>query len=310
MAFQTGDIIGPYTISKSLSNEGGMSQVFLAYDTERPSHIAALKVQMTHEEKGAVFQDLLRQEAETLQQLRHPGIVRIYPLRIDNRVAYAARAHDYDNQPWYYAMEYLSQGSNLSNTIKNIKKFPVEWTVELFYQLLITVEYVHLRGYAHGDLKPQNILLRHPPAVNETPFPILIDFGSSITVKQGIRQLSASIRYSPPEVVLALERQDISPETLITQPTKIDVWALGAILFEMVTGRALINRTHRRDITTTILRDRLDTMRSLRPDIHPSLDKLLSVMLRRKAAERPSITELIQAVEERIHSVRPPRIRQ
>jgi serine/threonine-protein kinase len=207
-------------------------------------------------------------------------------------------------------MEYLSQGSNLSNTIKNIKKFPIEWIVELFYQLLITVEYVHLRGYAHGDLKPQNILLRHPPAVNETPFPILIDFGSSITVKQGIRQLSASIRYSPPEVVLALERQDISPETLITQPTKIDVWALGAILFEMVTGRALINRTHRRDITTTILRDRLDTMRSLRPDIHPSLDKLLSVMLRRKAAERPSITELIQAVEERIHSVRPPRIRQ
>jgi len=310
MAFQTGDIIGPYTISKLLSNEGGMSQVFLAHDTERPSHMAALKVQMTHEEKGAVFQDLLRQEAETLQHLRHPGVVRIYPLRIDNRVAYAARAYDYNNQPWYYAMEYLSQGSNLSSVIKSIRKFPVEWIVELFYQLLIVVEYVHLRGYAHGDLKPQNIFLRYPLAINETPFPILIDFGSATTIKHGIRQLSASIRYSPPEVILALERQDISPETLITQPEKIDVWALGAILFEMVTGRPLINRSNRREITTTILRDRLDTMRSLRPDIHPSLDKLASVMLRRNATERPDITELLQAVEERIHSVRPPRIRQ
>lgn len=310
MAFQTGDIIGPFTISKSLSTEGGMSNVYLANDTERPYHIAALKIQMTHEEKGAVFQDLLRQEAEILQHLRHPGIVRIYPLRIDNRVAYAARAYDYNNQPWYYAMEYISKGISLESYIKTINKFPVEWIIELFYQLLVTVEYVHLRGYAHGDLKPQNMLLRYPPAANETPLPVLIDFGSATLIRQGVRQLSASIRYSPPEVVLALERQDISPEKLIAQPEKIDVWALGAILFEIVTGRPLINRKHLRDITTTILRDRLDTMRSLRPELHPSLDKLLSVMLRRNPAERPSITELIQAVEERIHSVRPPRIRQ
>ncbi len=310
MTLQNGDIIGPYTISKSLSDDGGMSQVFLAYDTERPSHLAAIKVQLTHNNNSTVFQDLLRQEGEFLQRLRHPGIIHIYPLRINNRIAYAARASDHPNQPWYYAMEYINKGNSLDYYGKRIKKHPVAWVIEMFYQLLIIVQYIHQRGYAHCDLKPQNILLRRPPAANETPLPILIDFGSAAEVKRGIRQLSASLRYSSPEVVLALNRQDIPPEKLIRHPKKTDIWALGAILFEVLTGRPLINRKRRADITTTILRGRLDTIRSLRPDIHASLDKLLGVMLRRNPEERPNIDEVIWAIEERIYSVRPPRIGQ
>ncbi len=310
MTLQNGDIIGPYTIYKSLSDDGGMSQVFLAYDTERPSYMAAVKVQITHNDNRTTFQDLLRQEAQFLQRLRHPGIIRIYPLRIDNRIAYAARAHEHPHQPWYYAMEYINKGDNLDHYIKKIRKLPVEWTIEMFYQLLITVQYIHQRGYAHCDLKPQNILLRRPPSTNESPLPVLIDFGSAANIKQGVQQLSASIRYSSPEVIMALSRQDIPPGTLIRHPKKTDVWALGAILFEMLTGRPLINRKRRVDITTTILRGELDSIRSLRPGIHTSLDKLLNVMLQREPDKRPSITELIQAIEERIHSVRPPRISQ
>jgi len=310
MTLQHGDIIGPYTISKSLSDDGGMSQVLLAHDTERPSHTAAVKVQLAHDDNRTTFQDLLRQEVQFLQRLRHPGIIRIYPLRIDNRIAYAARAYDQTNQPWYYAMEYINKGKNLDYYIKTIKKFPVEWVIEMFYQLLIIVQFIHQRGYAHCDLKPQNILLRHPPVSDETPLPILIDFGSATDIKQGVRQLSGSPRYSPPEVIISLNRQDILPHKLIHHPQKIDAWALGAILFEMLTGRPLINRKRRADITTTILQGELDTIRSLRPDIHTSLDKLLDAMLRREPEERPTINELVRAIEERIHSVRPPRISQ
>lgn len=310
MSFQGNATIGPYTLRKSLSEEGGMSQVFLAHDTIRPDRYAVIKVQLADDQKGAAFQDLLRQEAQLLRRVRHPGIIRIYPLRIDSSVSYVARAYDYDNQPWYFAMEYVSTGKTLDVYLKRIRKFPIEWCIELFYQLLVTIEYLHNSGFAHCDLKPQNVILRHPPDVNEVPAPVLIDFGSAAIIRHGIKQLSASIRYSPPEVITALERTDIPASSLIRDPAKIDVWSLGALLFEIVTGRPLIKWKRRNEITTTILREQLDNMRTLRPDVHPSLDKLLSVMLRRNPSERPEIEEIIRAIEERISSVRPPRVGQ
>jgi len=310
MKFKDGDIVGPYTINKTLSNAGGMSQVLLAHDTERPSYRAALKIQLAHDDNRATFQDLLQQEADFLYKLRHPGIIRIYPLRLDSRtVVNAARAYNHPNKPWYYAMEHIGHdGDTLDHYSKEIKKFPIEWIVELFYQLLVVVQYIHKSGYAHGDLKPQNIMLRRKPAVNEIPMPILIDFGSAANVQDGIRQLSASIRYSSPEIVLALDRSDIPPHQLVRHPRKADIWALGAIFFELLTGRPLIDRRRTKDITTTILQGQLDTIRSLNQEAHPSLDMLLNKMLATKPEDRPPIKVLIQALEERIHSVRPPRI--
>ena len=308
MKIKNGDQIGPYTIRKTLSESGGMSQVFLANDTERPLYTAAIKVQLAHDDNRATFQDLLRQEADILRHLRHPGIVRIYPLRMDSRVAYVARAYNHPNQPWYYAMEHIQRGNSLDHYRKEIKDYPVIWIVELFYQLLTVVQYIHKNGYAHGDLKPQNIMLRHKPATNEVPMPVLIDFGSATNVKEGIKQLSASIRYSAPEIVRALDRRDMPPHEIVRYPRKADIWALGAIFFEMLTGRPLIDQKRPREITTTILQGELDTIRSLNEDVHQSLDTLLSKMLCRKPEDRPTIKVLIQAIEERIFSVRPPRI--
>lgn len=306
MGIRSGDVIGPYTIARSLSNDGGMSQVFLAHDSERPQYKAALKVQKTHKNRAA-FQDLLRDEARWLRTLRHPGIVHIYPLRIANRVTYTARAVNQKDSPWYYAMEYIP-GESLDVYIKNIVKFPLGWIIELFYQVLLVVDYMHRLGYAHCDLKPQNIMFREAPTPDRVPAPILVDFGSATPTRRGIVQLAASLRYAPREVVLAMERKDIPPSTLIPLPKKIDIWALGAILFEMVTGRALINHHRKKDITTSILRGELDDMRSQRGEVHVSLDKMLLQMLRPIPAERPDTKDLLRAIEERIFTVRPPRV--
>ena len=310
MKFKNGDIIGPYTINKTLSNAGGMSQVLLAHDTERPSYKAAIKIQLAHDDNRAAFQDLLQQEAEFLYQLRHPGIIRIYPLRLDSRtIVNVARAHNYPSNPWYYAMEHIGKdGNTLEYYNKEIKKMPIAWIVELFYQILTVVQYIHKSGYAHGDLKPQNIMVRRKPVSNEVPIPILIDFGSAAKVQDGIKQLSASIRYSAPEIVRALDRNDIPPHQLVRHPRKADIWALGAIFFELLTGRPLINRKSTTDITTTILQGQLDSIRSLNEDVHPSLDTLLDKMVDKNPINRPAIKVLIQAIEERIHTVRPPRI--
>lgn len=307
MSFRAGNEINSYIIDRPLSRSGGMSQIFLAHDREEKRRRVALKVQLTSDENSAAFQELLRSEAQYLAKLRHPGIVHIYPQPAGTRVAFSARAFQYQGQPWYFAMEYIP-GDSLAAHTKRISSYPLPWIIELFYQLLLTVNYLHQIGYAHCDLKPANILLREPPDPERVPRPVLVDFGSASEIERGVNHLTASLLYSPPEVVLALERRDIATNDIYLYPDKIDVWALGAIMFEIVTGRPLINKRRKDEITTTIVKGELSTISGMRPDAHQSLDKLLKVMLNRSPTQRPSVAEVIEAIEEKIASVRPPRI--
>jgi serine/threonine protein kinase len=77
MELSRGTVIGDYTIDRLLSGKGGMSQVFLARETARSESRVVVKLQRLDEQRGAAFQDLLREEARLLSKLRHPGIVRI-----------------------------------------------------------------------------------------------------------------------------------------------------------------------------------------------------------------------------------------
>ncbi|MEW5987103.1 MAG: protein kinase family protein, partial [Chloroflexota bacterium] len=192
MAIRSGDVLGPYTIERVLSKQGGMSQLLLAYETDRPQYKAAIKAHLTQSSNRLAYQDLLRHEVTILQELRHPGIVRVYPMRIDGKVVYTARAADRPDQPWYFAMEYLGADSLDKHLDRIVKKFPLVWSMELFYQLLTVIHFMHQSGYAHCDLKPHNILFRHPPNPSHTPDPVLVDFGSATSIAKGMDQLSFS----------------------------------------------------------------------------------------------------------------------
>ena len=306
MPFNSGDQIGSYAIEKQLSDSGGMSGVYLAHDMSRPAHKAALKIQLSDGRNSVAFQDILRYETSILSKLHHPGVVHIYPMRINRRISYTARAIEYEGQPWYYAMEYLGEDTLESNIEKIGTKYSLSWNLELFYQLVIIVHYMHEMGYAHCDLKPQNIFLRYPPKENNVPIPVLVDFGSATPIEK-MRRLTASIRYSAPEILLSLERSDVRSQAQLFPP-KVDIWALGAILFEILTGRPLFNQTRKNAITTTILSGKLQSVREIRPDMHPSIDKLLTQMLKQNPQERPTTAQLIQALDERMYVARLPRI--
>ena len=224
MSIGKGDILEPYVIKEPLSNKGGMSRLFLAEHRGRPQYKAVIKVHLTGDDHRVAFQDLLKKEARILKSLHHPGIVRIYPLRIDRKTVYTARAHNHKEQPWYLALEYIN-GKSLAECVDRVaNKFPLEWGIELFYQLLVIVNFMHKLGYAHCDLKPANVLLRYPPNPNQVPSPVLIDFGSASPIGR-LERLTASIRYSPPEVLMAMDREDIPLEALSLRPDKIDIWA-------------------------------------------------------------------------------------
>lgn len=301
MAIRPKDRIGSFIIRNLLSDGGGMSSVYLAHLADNPKRQAALKISLTS--NAAAFSDLLRDETRILSQLRHPGIVHLYSQDVRGKSAYAMKALTHPERPWYYAMEYVS-GESLEQMIRKTKSFPLEWKIELFYQVLITINYMHKMGYGHCDLKPANIIFRYTPRADEKPLPVLVDFGSASPVSQ-IKEKIATIRYASPEIIEAMDSKNAYAHIGI-RADKLDVWELGVLLYEIVTGEPLFTGTQKR-IKTTILHGGIKRMSS-RSGTNPNLDKLLTVMLRKNPDDRPSTDSIIKAIEERISSVRPPRI--
>ncbi len=305
MALPTGQFIEPYRIESVLS-EGGMSDIYLASTQERRSHKIAVKCS---KDGRAEYQDALRREVDNLKSLRHPGVVRIYPLRLSReRVVYHARADKAPSQPWYFAMEHVA-GGGLDSHIARLAHLSVVWRTELFYQLLVVVHFIHRSGFTHCDLKPENILLRENPRPDRLPQPVLVDFGSASPIGRR-RNLTHTPHYAPPEIIRAAtdpnNRELRAPDMI--PPDKADIWALGAILYELLTGAPLIAATSYGEAVEAVLSRKWDSVAARRADVSPLLARLVERMLQLNPYDRPTVDDIIIEVEERIAAIAPPRI--
>jgi tetratricopeptide (TPR) repeat protein len=205
---------GPYGILRSLGS-GGMGVVFAARRAH-PSRVVALKMILggLHDgQRRARFQS----ETEIIARLQHPHIVQVF------------EAGEHDGQA-YYTMEYLDGGS----LAQRLAAAPLEprAAAQLALALARAVHFAHERGFVHRDLKPANVLL----AADGTPK--VADFGLAKQVgtepgdpEAAFRTASGAILGTPgymaPEQ--AEGKRDIGP--------LVDVYALGAILYECLTGR-------------------------------------------------------------------------
>jgi serine/threonine protein kinase len=285
--------IGAFTMEQRLATSG-MSEIHLVHETRRPNFKMVLKMQLTTGARDA-FEQVLRQEATLLNQMRHPNIIRIYPLQVEgvkNKV-FSAQATEVPLNPWYFVMEYVS-GGDLETYTQVIKKFPLGWRLELFYQLLLTIEYMHDQGWAHCDLKPANILFRSAPNPNTMPRIALIDFGSLSPVDRLVRS-SATVRYSSPEMLEAISKPALADKVV---PSKVDIWALGAMLFEIVTGRPLINEQDKDRAVAAVMRGQYDDMQELDPTAPRPLSRMVNFMTQRDAARRPTPARVIEILEQ------------
>ncbi len=203
-----------------LLGRGGLSVVYRATDQrlKRPVALKIIRVQATPDER-----ERLQREAEALATLRHPGVVQIYEIGEEQ------------GRP-FLALEYVAGGS-LSRHMAG-KPQPARAAARLVATLAETMDLAHQRGLVHRDLKPANVLLHWD---NESRLrddlnycrPKVTDFGlvKNMSVESGLthsRDLLGTPSYMAPE------QAGGDPETV---GPACDIWALGAILYELLTGR-------------------------------------------------------------------------
>lgn len=204
---------------------GGMGVVYQAIQ-QSPRRAVALKVMRWDAITPAGVRRFAR-EAEVLGQLKHPGIAQIYQAGMVNL--------DGREQP-YFAMEFVS-GPDLK-TYCDQSDLSRRDRLALIVLLCEAVQYAHGRGFIHRDLKPGNVLVE-PPPLDTDPLgqPKILDFG--IARATGSDEPSNTLRTHTGQIVGTLAY--MSPEQAAGDSTKIDarcdVYALGAIAYELLTGQ-------------------------------------------------------------------------
>jgi len=217
-----GTYIGPYRVVRPLG-QGGMGSVYLGERADGQfEQSVALKVIRRGRDSAAVHRRFLA-ERQILARLHHPGIARL----VDGGLTSGG-------QPWL-AMEYVD-GAPLLEWCDE-RRISVNERITLFEQVSDAVRYAHQNLVVHRDLKPSNILVTHEGRVK------LLDFGIAKVLGPGIAAQQPGETPATETGLLLLTPEYAAPEQVRGEPvtTATDVYALGAVLYELLTG----GRVHR-----------------------------------------------------------------
>jgi len=214
-----GQVLRNYKILEKIG-EGGMGSVYKAQHLSLNRLVAIKSLNQSIANDFEIVQRF-RNEAKILSQLQHPNIVTLY---------------DYVEDPsgYFLIMEYF-EGITLGNYIKNVVKvLPETHAILFFEQLLSAFAYAHAQNVIHRDIKPDNILINSKQKIKILDFGIAKIKESNLKTRTGVKM--GTITYMSPEQIQA---------TTIDHRT--DIYSLGVVLWEMVTGKPpynVNNQTH------------------------------------------------------------------
>jgi serine/threonine-protein kinase len=265
---------GKYRV-ESLLAEGGMGIVILATQLQLARRVAIKFLRATARQAEGVLEQFER-EAKLAAQIKSEHVVRVHDVGVLPALG-----------P-YMVMEYL-EGENLGSLLGH-GPLPVPEAVDYVLQACDALAEIHALEIVHRDVKPDNLFLaRRPP---HAPIVKLIDFGiSKATPRRGARGEWTSETLGTPAYM--------SPEQLDTgvADERGDIWSLGVVLYELVTGRLPFDAPDLPELCTNILTTQPTRPSQLRPDLPIEIERAILRCLAKDPAERiGSVLDLAQLI--------------
>ena len=268
MSLAAGTRLGPYEILSAIG-AGGMGEVYKARDT-RLERTVAVKVLPTHMAAAPETRQRFEREAKTISQLSHPHICALYDVGREGETE-------------YLVMEYL-EGETLSDRLAR-GPLPLEQSLRYGGEIADALDKAHRQGIVHRDLKPGNVMITKSGVK-------LLDFGLAKAMAPAAAQ--SSLTALPTQQGLTQEGtilgtfQYMAPEQLQGKDAdgRADIFAFGAVLYEMATGRKAFSASNQASLITAIMSAEPPPISSVAPMSPPALDRLVKTCLAKDPEDR------------------------
>ena len=265
MALIPGTRLGPYEILSAIGS-GGMGEVYRARDTRLGR--SAVKILRGDLASSAEGRARFEQEARTIASLTHPNICTLHDV---------GRERDLD----FLVMELL-EGETLAQRLTR-GPLSVESTLEYAIHMAAALDCAHRQGIVHRDLKPGNVMLTKSGAQ-------LLDFGLATLrteLAEGDEAQTRSLALTEKGTILGT-LEYMAPEQLEGRKVdaRTDLFALGAIVYEMTAGRRPFTASSRAGLIAAILGSEPPRLTTVREDTPPALDRLVKICLAKSPDDR------------------------
>jgi Tol biopolymer transport system component len=268
MTIAAGSKLGHFEVLSPLG-AGGMGEVWKARDT-RLERTVAIKVLPQHFPASPEVRQRFEREAKTISQLSHPHICALYDVGREGETE-------------YLVMEYL-EGETLSERLAK-GALPLERTLRVGVEIADALDKAHRQGIVHRDLKPSNVMLTKSGVK-------LLDFGlaKAIAPASGLPLTSLPTEASPVTQAGTIlgTFQYMAPEQLEGKEAdaRTDIFAFGATLYEMATGRKAFSGSTQASLISAIMKEEPEPISVAEPMSPPALDRVVKTCLAKDPEDR------------------------
>jgi serine/threonine protein kinase/Tol biopolymer transport system component len=271
LAIRTGQRLGPYEILSAIG-AGGMGEVYRARDT-RLDRVVAVKILPDHLSDRAELRERFEREARTVASLNHAHICALYDI-------------GHQDGTDFLVMEYL-EGETLAERLKK-GPLPLDQVLQYAIEIADALDKAHRKGITHRDLKPGNIMLTKSGTK-------LLDFGlaklrQDAALGSPLSQLPTANEGITAQGTILGTLQYMAPEQVEGKTNEIDartdIFAFGAIVYEMATGKRAFEGKTSASVIAKILETDPPPVSSLQPLTPPAVDRVIKRCLAKDPNER------------------------
>jgi eukaryotic-like serine/threonine-protein kinase len=283
MPIDRGARLGPYEFIES-AGAGGMGEVWRGKDT-RLDRTVAIKVLPAEFAKNAQLRLRFEREAKAISSLNHPHICILHDVGLSGVVSSSGSQVPSEEEVHYLVMEYL-EGESLADRLKK-GALPLEQVLKYGRQIAEALDAAHRQGVVHRDLKPGNVMITKSGAK-------LLDFGLAKSASEsrapieGLTNLDTAQRPLTQEGTILGTFQYMAPEQLegLEADARTDIFALGALLYEMATGKRAFEGSSKTSLIAAIVSAQPPPISQITPMTPPVFEHVVRKCLEKDPEDR------------------------